>query len=292
MPLASADARNRNAQVQRVLLGLLVANLAVVGAKFVIGLRTGSLGVLGDAVHSSVDAMNNVLALAVIWVASREPDEDHPYGHEKFETLGALAIVVFLSITGFELVKGAISRLTTGTGPLGISPVEFTVLAGTLVVNTMVTIYETRRGRALNSQILLADSAHTRADVFITIGVLVGVLAARAGYWWVDSIVALLVAVVIVILAYTIVARSVPVLVDQHAAPPSEIQLAAEGVDGVISAYSIRSRGATDRRFAELTIAVPRDATVEAAHHVADAVEARLRDDLEFNEVVVHIEPC
>jgi cation diffusion facilitator family transporter len=134
MPLASADARNRNAQVQRVLLGLLVANLGVVGAKFVIGLRTDSLGILGDAVHSSVDAMNNILALAVIWVASREPDEDHPYGHEKFETLGALAIVVFLSITGFELVKGAISRLTTGASPLDISPVEFSVLAGTLVV--------------------------------------------------------------------------------------------------------------------------------------------------------------
>jgi divalent metal cation (Fe/Co/Zn/Cd) transporter len=78
--------------------------------------------------------MNNILALAVIWVASREPDEDHPYGHEKFETLGALAIVVFLSITGFELVKGAISRLATGAAPLDISPMEFSVLAGTLVV--------------------------------------------------------------------------------------------------------------------------------------------------------------
>lgn len=292
MPLASADARSRNAQVQRVLLGLLVANLGVVGAKFIIGLRTSSLGVLGDAVHSSVDAMNNVLALAVIWVASREPDEDHPYGHEKFETLGALAIVVFLSITGFELVKGAVSRLANGAAPLHISPVEFTVLAGTLVVNTLVTVYETRRGRELSSDILLADSAHTRADVFITIGVLIGVLAVRAGYWWVDSIVALLVAGVIVVLAYGIVARSVPVLVDQHVAPATEIQAAAEGVKGVISAYDIRSRGASDRRFAELTISVRRDATVEDAHRVADAVEGRLREELAINQVVVHIEPC
>jgi cation diffusion facilitator family transporter len=292
MPLASADARNRNAQVQRVLLGLLVANLCVVGAKFFIGLRTGSLGVLGDAVHSSVDAMNNVLALAVIWVASREPDEDHPYGHEKFETLGALAIVVFLSITGFELVTGAVSRLATGATPLDISPLEFSVLAGTLVVNTLVTVYETRRGRELSSDILLADSAHTRADVFITIGVLIGVLAARAGFWWVDSIVALLVAGVIVVLAYSIVARSVPVLVDQHVAPADEIQAAAEGVKGVISAYHIRSRGVSDRRFAELTICVPRDATVEAGHRVADAVESRLREELAINEVVVHVEPC
>jgi len=292
MPPAGADVRDRNTQVQRVLLGLLVANLAVVGAKFVIGLRTGSLGVLGDAVHSSVDAMNNVLALAVIWVASHEPDEDHPYGHEKFENLGALAIVVFLSITGFELVENAMARLTTGAAPLNVSPVEFTVLAATLVVNTLVTVYETRRGRELNSHILLADSAHTRADVFITTGVLIGVLAAGAGYRWVDSVVALVVAVVIVVLAYRIVARSVPVLVDQHVAPADEIRAVAEAVQGVISAYDIRSRGAGDRRFAELTISVPPDETVEAAHHVADAVEQRLREELAFREVVVHVEPC
>jgi cation diffusion facilitator family transporter len=153
-------------------------------------------------------------------------------------------------------------------------------------------VYETRRGRELNSDILLADSAHTRADVFITIGVLIGVLAARAGYWWVDSVVALLVAGVIVVLAYSIIARSVPVLVDQHVAPANEIQAAAEGVKGVISAYDIRSRGVSDRRFAELTISVPRDATVESGHRVADAVEQRLRDELAFNEVVVHVEPC
>jgi cation diffusion facilitator family transporter len=257
MQLARRDARDRNAQVQRVLLGLLVANLAVVGAKLVIGLRTGSLGVLGDAAHSSADAMNNVLALAVIWVAAREPDEDHPYGHEKFESLGALAIVIFLSITGFELVKGAITRLGTGSTPITITPIEFAVLVGTLVINTFVTVYETRRGRELNSEILLADSAHTRADVFITVGVLLGVIFAQAGLWWVDSIVALLVAGMILVLAYGIVVR-----------------------------------GASDRRFAELTIAVNGGATVEAAHHIADAVEARLRDQLMLHEVVVHVEPC
>ncbi len=292
MPPDRAVARDRNTKIQRVLLGLLVANLAVVGARFVIGLRTGSLGVLGDAVHSSVDAMNNVLGLTVMWFAAREPDEDHPYGHEKFETLGALAIVVFLSITGFELMKGAINRLGAGPAPLQISALEFAVLLGTLVVNTVVTVYETRRGRELNSDILLADSAHTRADVFITIGVLVGVLATQAGFWWVDSIVALLVAGVIVILAYSIVARSLPVLVDQPVAPAAEIQRVAESVDGVVTAYHIRSRGASDRRFAELTIAVKGDATVESSHHLADVVEMRLRKQLEFQEVVVHIEPC
>ncbi len=292
MPFVRASPRDRSAKIQRVLLGLLIANLAVVGAKFLIGTATGSLAVLGDGVHSSVDAMNNVLALAVMWIAAREPDEDHPYGHGKFETLGALAIVVFLSVSGFELVRGAISRLMAGPEPLVISNTHILVLAATLVVNTAVAVYESRRGRQLNSEILLADAAHTKADVFITLGVLSGVLLSRAGYPSADPIVALVVAVVIVWLAYGIVARSVPVLVDQHAVPSQIIQEAAEAVPGVVRAYDIRSRESHDQRFAELTIAVDGGASVESAHRIADAVERRLQQALGLHQVIIHIEPC
>jgi cation diffusion facilitator family transporter len=292
MPLARPVARDRSAQIQWVLISLLVANLAVVGAKFFIGLSSGSLAVFGDAVHSSVDAMNNVLAVVVIRIATRAPDEDHPYGHTKFETLGALVIVAFLSVSGFELVKGAITRLVRGAEPLEISNVQIALLTSTLVVNTFVALYESRRGHELNSEILLADAAHTKVDVLITIGVLAGVIFSRAGAGYADPVVALLVAGAIVVIASGIVSRSVPVLVDQHAVPAPQIQTAAESVSGVSSAYDIRSRGSPDRRFAELTIAVDRDATVDAAHRIADDVEQKLRQELRFHEIVVHIEPC
>jgi cation diffusion facilitator family transporter len=285
-------ANSRSAQIRRVLIGLLIANLAVVAAKFVIGLRIGSLAVLGDAVHSSIDAMNNVLALAIIGVAARGPDEDHPYGHQKFETLGALAIVGFLSVSAFELVKGAVQRLAAGAPSLDVGPTHIAILVGTLAVNTVVAAYESRRGHQLNSEILLADAAHTKADVFITVGVLAGVLLARAGVTWADPVVALLVAGVIVVLAYGIVARSIPVLVDQHVLPSNTIQTYAEAVSGVRSAYDVRSRGSRNRTFAELTIAVDRGATVEDAHHIADQVESRLRSQLHLHEIIVHVEPC
>src|SRR6266699_509782 len=96
-----------SALVRRVFIGLLVANLAVVGVKLAVGLSSGSLAVLGGAVDSCVDALNNVLARIVVRVAAKAPDEDHPYGHVNFETLGALAIVRSLSITRFPLVPGA-----------------------------------------------------------------------------------------------------------------------------------------------------------------------------------------
>jgi cation diffusion facilitator family transporter len=284
--------RDRTTQIKRVLVGLLIANLAVLGAKFIIGATTGSLAVLGDAVHSSVDAVNNVLALGVMWIAAREPDEEHPYGHTKFETLGALAIVIFLSVGGFELAKGSIVRLVQGTIPLTISGTQLAILGSTLVVNTAVAIYETRRGHELHSDILLADAAHTRADVFITIGVIAGLVLTRAGFAFADPLVALVVVVMIVWVAWGIVRRAVPVLVDEHALPANLIRETAEQVNGVRSAYQIRSRGAPHLRFAEVTIAVDGNATVEAGHRIADAVEQRLREQLQLHEVAVHIEPC
>jgi cation diffusion facilitator family transporter len=292
MLTASGATRDRTARIKRVLLGLLVANVAVVGAKFAIGVSTSSLSVLGDGVHSAVDAMNNVLALAVTHIAAKAPDEDHPYGHRKFETLGALAIVVFLSISGFELIRGALQRLAGGAPVLLLTAPELGILVGTLAVNAVVASYESRQGRRLASPLLLADATHTRADVFITIGVIAGLLFTRAGFTFVDPLVALLVAGVIAVLAYQIIRRAVPVLVDEQVHPARIIRASAESVTGVVRAYRIRSRSAPDEAFAELTIAVDGAASVEVAHEIADSVEQRLRLDLQFTDVVVHVEPC
>lgn len=292
MPSARLEARDRTALVRRVLLGLFFANLAVVLAKLLVGLSARSLAVLGDALHSSVDAVNNVLALIVVRVASRAPDEDHPYGHGKFETLGALALVGFLSITCFELARGAVTHLI-GSHPAPIvSDMQLLILLAGLGVNALVAWYEHRRGIALESELLVADAAHTRSDVYITVGVLVGLLLARRGLWWADPAIALVIAVLIVRVGYQITRRTVPILVDERALPKDNIQSAAEAVNGVQRAYDIRSRGGGQVRYAEVTIAVDRDANVALAHAIADEVEQRLKRDLQLTEVTVHIEPC
>ena len=286
--------RDHTRAVRRVLSGLLAANLAVVGAKLAIAIVSGSLAVLGDALHSSVDSLYNVLGLVVIRVAAQAPDEDHPYGHGKFETLGALAIVIFLSITCFELVRSAVAKLMGGGHTIELSDVALAALVATLGVNVLVAWYENRRGHELSSELLIADAAHTRTDVFITVGVLIGVLFARGGFGWVDPVVAIGVAALIVRVAYQTLERTVPVLVDERAIPKHTIQETAEAVRGVKSAYGIRSRGGSSAhiRYAEVTIAVDRDANVAAAHAIADAVEERLKHDLQLNEVTVHVEPC
>src|SRR5690242_3832469 len=281
-----------SALVRRVFIGLLVANLAVVGVKLAVGIASGSLAILGTAVDSCVDALNNVLALIVVRVAAKEPDEDHPYGHGKFETLGALAIVGFLSITCFELVRGAVNDLVGGLRRVVVGDFQLALLVLTLGVNVLITWYEHRRGVELGSELLVADAAHTRADVFITVGVVVGVLLTRRGWWWIDPAIAIVIALVIVFVAYRILARTVPVLVDQRALPTGDIQNTAQAVPGVKSAYGIRSRGPSDLRYAEVTIAVDRHADVESAHAIADEVEERLKRQLQLHEVTVHVEPC
>lgn len=292
MPFPSPPARDRSTLVRRVLLALLLANLVVVGAKVSIGVLANSLAILGAALDSAVDALNNGLAIVLVRVAAKEPDEDHPYGHGKFETLGTLAIVGFLSVSCFELVRGAVNHLASGGHPVGVTDFHLAVLVLTLGVNVLVARYEQRRGGELGSQMLIADAAHTRADVFVTVGVLVGVLLARQGWWWADPVVAIAVAAVILRVAYRIVSRAIPVLVDERALPPSSIRETAEAVHGVQSAYSIRSRGAPPVRYAEVTIAVDRGVNVADAHAIADEVEAQLKRDLQLHEVVVHVEPC
>src|SRR6266581_2299385 len=143
---AGDKALDRSRAVRRVLAGLLVANIAVLVAKATIGMLAGSLAVLGDAVHSSVDAAYNVLGLVVVRVAAREPDDDHPYGHGKFETLGALAIVVFLSVTCFELMRSAIGRLASGGHTVRMSDAGLALLLAPLATNLLVAWYENRRG--------------------------------------------------------------------------------------------------------------------------------------------------
>src|SRR5438874_12218972 len=168
---------------RRVFLGLLAVNASVVGAKLLVASASGSLAILGSALDSAVDALNNGLALIVVRVAAREPDEDHPYGHGKFETLGALGIVGFLSITCFELVRSAVNRLVEGAGAsrVTVTDAQLAALVGTLGVNVVTTWYEHRRGVELGSELLVADATHTRAAVHLTACALGGPPPAHPG---------------------------------------------------------------------------------------------------------------
>ncbi|HEX7091134.1 MAG TPA: cation diffusion facilitator family transporter [Longimicrobiales bacterium] len=282
---------SRHAGIRRVLAVTLAANLAVVLAKAIAGIRSGSLSVLADAAHSSVDGFNNLMGLLLARVAAQAPDEQHPYGHAKFETLGALAIVAFLSITVYELVGTAIGRLVAGTAQPDATPAVMAVMAVSAVVSAVVSRYEERRGRELRSELLTADAAHTRSDFYASLTVLVGLGLVAAGYPRADAAFTLLIALVIARAGWRILLTTVPVLVDERAVEEKTIRRIAVDTPGVADCYSVRSRGREGEIFAELTIAVARTMDVESAHAIADEVERRVAAGVGAREVVVHIEP-
>jgi cation diffusion facilitator family transporter len=282
----------RSREVRRVLGLMLCVSLVLVAAKTTAGVLSGSLAVLGGAFDSALDVLTTVVAILLARVAGEEPDEQHPYGHEKFEALGALAMVAFLSITVYELVRTAIARIAGDGGERVDTSLGVWVMGGSLVVGVAASEYERRRGKALGSELLLADAAHLRADVFVTLAVLVGLLLTRFGWRTGDAWTTLLVAALILRTGFHILRETIPVLVDEAAVEATEIRRMAEAMDGVDAAYDVRSRGRREgARFAELTIAVRSGLDIEEAHEIADLVESEVRRRLKARRVVVHVEP-
>ncbi len=289
-PLARAD---RAPAVRRVLLTILVLNGLVLVVKVVVGWRTGALSVLGAALESGLDMLNNVIGMAVAAVAARAPDDDHPYGHDKFETLGALGIVGFLSISCFELLREGVTQLVARRSPSPPEAFEVGLLASTLVANVLIVWYERRQGRALHSPFLLADAEHTRSDIFVTGLALASLLLTRLGFGRLDPVLAIVVALLIAWSGFHILRETIPVLVDARAVDAAEIRRLLGDVGGVRDVRLVRSRSnASGLLFAEVTIGVAGSISVADAHAIADAVEARIAEHLGAAEVTVHVEPA
>lgn len=282
---------NASAAVRRTLLIVLALNAVVTAIKLAIGFRRDALTVIGAGLESALDLLNNVIALSLVRVAHREPDEEHPYGHAKFEMLGTLAVVGFLSISCFELLRqGALSLAREEPGHAATLG-ELALVLSTLVINAFVVAYESRKGRELGSPLLLADAAHTRSDILVTLLAVASLWLSRYGLPRVDGALAIIVSIVIAWTGWQILRASIPALVDERAVESAHLRDIAAGVPGVLEVRDIRSRSAGQSSFAEVTIAVSGLATVAEAHALADAVEAAVAARLGGGKVTVHVEP-
>lgn len=283
----------RSPGVRRTLLVVLALNALVAAVKIAVGVRTGALTVLGAALESGLDMFNNVIGVMLVDVAGRGPDEDHPYGHDKFETLGALGIVGFLSISCFELLREGVSSILNGSHAHTIAGIDVAVLSATLVVNVIVVAYERRRGKALDSAFLLADAAHTGSDILVTLLALASLGLSRFGWQYLDAILAITVALIIAWSGFQILRQSIPILVDERAIDADDVRRLVLGVPDIRDVRSVRSRfTASGQLFAEVTIGVAGTTAVEDAHRLADAVEAAIEREFGTSQVTVHVEPA
>ncbi|MDH4120621.1 MAG: cation diffusion facilitator family transporter [Deltaproteobacteria bacterium] len=282
--------QNRSQSIRRVLWVVLWLNVVVAVAKLSVGWSIQSLAMMADGLHSLLDGSSNVIGLVGVFLAGRPPDEDHPYGHHKYEAFSALAISFLLGITAIEVAQMGVERLRSAV-PVQTSLPAMGVMVATMIANLFITRYESAKGAALKSEVLLADAEHTRSDVYVSLSVLAGLGASFYGWFWADVLVAFGIAGLILYISFGILRRTSSILTDSSVLHPDRVAAVAKTVPEVISCSNIRSRGMSPYLYVDMEIQIDPDLPLWKAHRIAHEVMERCKQELDALDVVVHVEP-
>ncbi len=269
----------------------LALNWIVAAAKVTFGMATQCMTIVADGIHSFSDGLTNIIGLVGITIAGKPADEEHPYGHRKYETFVTVVIALVLFLASFGILREGIAGFFVDRRP-EVNLTSFIVMAVTLVVNIFTVLFERARGKELKSDLLVTDSWHTLTDVFVTLSVFAALFGIGLGIPRVDSVFSILIAGVIVWTAFRILKHSSDVLCDRAIIEKSEIERIVRGVEGVRDCHEIRTRGRVDDVYVDLHVLVDSQMPVVEAHHLANIIEKKIRDGiLGVTDVVVHIEP-
>jgi len=282
---------DRRKEIRKVLLITLCLNLLVSFAKIIYGLKVNSLAIYSDGFHSLFDGVSNIGGIIGIYLASRPPDREHPYGHKKYETIFAVFIGVLMGFTSLEILKGAYESLIKTKRP-ELDEKAFIILLFTIIINIFVFTYERKRGKQLKSEFLIADSSHTKIDIFITSGIILAIIFIKSGFYILDSFAGLIIGVLVAREAFIILKESTDILIDKALLDSSEIERLVTTCNDVQACEDIRTRGTAGQIFVDLKILVDSSISVKEGHDIAERVEAIIKKEFpDVVDVVVHIEP-
>ena len=273
----------------------ILSNTLLIALKLVAGVITGSIAILTEAVHSSIDLIASVIAYFSLRKADEPADADHPYGHAKIENLSA-AIQGMLILVGAGIIIYEATRRLADPPPVESLGVGIAVIGFSIVVNLGMSTYLYRQAGATESPALEGDAAHLRTDAATSVGVLVAlVLVQTTGIELFDPAVALLVAGAIVGAGLRIVARSSRVLVDE-ALPEHELAAVREAIADhaapeVAGFHKLRARRAGSRRYVDLHVQFAEGTTLSRAHAITHELQEAVRDRLRDADVLIHLEP-
>jgi cation diffusion facilitator family transporter len=277
--------------IRWILVVVLCVNWGVACGKLLIGYAISSISMMADGIHSLSDGLSNIIGLVATLIAGRPADATHPYGHKKFETLAALAIAGLLFAASINIIGEGVQRLFNPVIPQ-ITLQSIVVMGTTIVLNILVTYFEFAQGKRLKSDVLIADAMHTRSDIVVSSGVLLTLFAVQSGYFWIDAVASLGIAVSIAWAGWEILMHCAGILCDGSGLEPMDIYRVVTGVEGVLDCHKIRSRGREDYLFLDLHILVDRTCSLQQAHSISHRVEAELKKIFPgVMDVVIHVEP-
>jgi cation diffusion facilitator family transporter len=279
---------NKDKKVQRIILIEGFYNVVVLVLKLVVGLATNSLAILGDAIHSLTDVLNNVVIWMVMRVAGKPADKEHPYGHRKFETMAVFGLASLLVVLAVELILQA---LRAESQEIISEAWGLALMLVVLILNLSVSMWERHWAKKLDSDILFADAQHTLVDVLTTVLVIVSWQLSAMGYVWLDKLCAVGVALLVLYFAFGLFQKVVPILVDGFAIDPKLLSQAAQQVKGVKQVRQVRSRWIGNSKAVDLIIAVDAELNITESHDIAHAVEDMLVAKFNVADASIHVEP-
>ena len=274
-----------------VALASVVIGVVLVLAKLVVGLLTGSLGILSEAAHSFLDLAASTFTLLAVRTARKPADQEHPYGHGRTENLAAFAEGMLLLFIAALIAFEGVRRLVLGGPPVDPANYAIALVIATIGIEAGRAVVMRRVGRAVSSDAMLADSTDRVADVLANTGVLVGLIGVRMGFAWADAAAALVVAVIVLRAAGLLAWRSGDILIDRApAGAEDQLRDAIRSVDGVREVRSVRVRRSGPQLLGDASIATGRMLSVEAATALAHDVKARAGEVLPGLDLYVAVE--
>lgn len=283
---------DRRQDVRRVLAVALVMNIAISILKLAVGVVSGSLAVIADAMHSATDALSSLTGLITNSLSDPRPDRDHPYGHHKYEAVGALGIAAFILFTALEILLRSSERILEGFPQIRVTAQGLVILGLALGFNLLLAGYEYSEGRRLNNSLLKTYAQHAASDVWTTVVVLVGMTGAMVfKVNWLDIALAIPLALLLIKVCWQVLRQTLPWLVDHIAIAPESIHAESMAVPGVLNCHDIASRGVLGQQvFIDMHLIVDAE-DLTSAHKITERVETRL--DQKFGPVrcTIHLEP-
>ncbi|MCI5071891.1 cation diffusion facilitator family transporter [bacterium] len=276
---------------QRVLWLALLLNLFVSVLKLSYGLWSSSLAVLADSAHSFADSSASIIGLISVYFASQPKDENHHYGHQKFETLAILVISSLIALTAWELFTHALDKIIHGSQPK-FHPIGIAIMLITMLVNFFLSRYELKKAKEYNSDILHADAHHTASDFWVSLSVLVTLVCVYYKIYWLDALLTLFIAVFLAYTAFKIFKETMLVLSDAAFINTEDVYAIAFSVQGVLECHDIRTRGKKGNAFVDLSIRVDPKMSIYDAHELAHRIEDKIKATMPgIQDVLIHTEP-
>ena len=286
---------NNEKTAMKVSVISIVANVILALFKLIAGILAHSGAMVSDAIHSASDVFSTFVVMIGIKIAGKEPDEEHPYGHERMECVAAIILATILCITGLGIGKNALGSITGGSTEIVIPGVLALIAAiVSIIVKEAMFWYTRHYAKKIDSGALMADAWHHRSDALSSIGALIGIIFARMGYVMMDSIACLVICVFIVKAAYDIFKDAVDKMVDKSCSTEveDEIRAIVMAQDGVKGIDSLSTRLFGNKMYVDLEIRADGEKTLNETHEIAEAVHDSIEEKFEkVKHIMVHVNP-